>query len=279
MVELSRLKQISEQERVNLSLVFKEHVQLAVLEYLFKKGLFSELVFQGGTALRLVYQGVRYSEDLDFVLKVKNSPLFKRMGELLQPLSAHIQKVIPLITAARVKIQKETDSFRRYCLIVETNFLSASDRTSIEVANVPSYAHGVSMLRHPELTAAPAVTVETADEILSDKIVALGARTYIKGRDIWDVYFAMNTLRVAVTPQVVSMVRSKVDDYGLTINNFRRLLAEKAEALSKTGVDILHDEMDRFLPAPYREAYQDKYPDMCKFNERVMETIAAQLKT
>src|ERR1700704_3347964 len=45
----------------------KEAIHLHLLSALSDAGVLRHVVFQGGTALRLCYGGVRYSEDLDFV--------------------------------------------------------------------------------------------------------------------------------------------------------------------------------------------------------------------
>lgn len=273
MIDLNRIKKTAEKDNINTALVFKEYVQLVILDYLFRRGLFSQLVFQGGTALRLAYQGVRYSEDLDFVLKQKDLDVFKKAGEHLQPLASHIKKIIPMITGAQLKAQKETSTFRRYCLIVEADFLNAKDKTNIEIANVPSYDHNTIMIRHPDMALAPALTVETADEILSDKILAFAARKYIKGRDIWDIYFITRVLNIPVSQAIMSMVKNKIKDYGLDESEFLRLLVEKTEWLKKDGVPVLHEEMDRFLPMAYRDAYQSQYPDICDFESRLFSQI------
>ena len=49
--------------------VFQEEMQKAVLTALAIKGCFNNLVFQGGSALRLFYGNPRFSEDIDLVLK------------------------------------------------------------------------------------------------------------------------------------------------------------------------------------------------------------------
>ena len=118
---MEKIKDRAENEKVGIPLVFKEHVHLVLLDYLFRKGLFSDLVFRGETALRLVYQGVRYSEDLDFVLTKKNAPRFDSLYSELQALPASFKKSIPFVKDARLKIQKETPSFKRYCLILQTD--------------------------------------------------------------------------------------------------------------------------------------------------------------
>ena len=44
----------------------------------------------------------------------------------------------------------------------------------------------------------PAIRVEEPFEILADKITALGLRTYLKGRDIWDIYFLTVEKQISV---------------------------------------------------------------------------------
>jgi predicted nucleotidyltransferase component of viral defense system len=45
----------------------KEAIHLHLLSAMSDAGILRHAVFQGGTALRLCYNGDRYSEDLDFV--------------------------------------------------------------------------------------------------------------------------------------------------------------------------------------------------------------------
>jgi len=278
MITPDRITEKARSDRVSSSLVFKEHVQLAVLDYLFRKGLFSQMVFQGGTALRLVYQGVRYSEDLDFVLRKKDLPCFLNMREELQPLTAHLKKFLPFVRQARLKAQKETASFRRYCVILESDFLSAQDQTNIELANVPSRKHQTVILRHPDTMTAPAVTVETPEEILSDKCVAFAARDYIKGRDLWDIYFLLSTLKIALNRGIITMVKKKISDYGLTENAFLASFEQKTKLLESKGASLLREEMDKFLPASYRESFQSQYVNICKNHALVFRKLLEDLK-
>lgn len=270
---MEKIKDRAENEKVGIPLVFKEHVHLVLLDYLFRKGLFSDLVFRGETALRLVYQGVRYSEDLDFVLTKKNAPRFDSLYSELQALPASFKKSIPFVKDARLKIQKETPSFKRYCLILQTDFLARNDRTNIEVVNIPSHKYKTVIIKHPDTNLSPAVTVETPEEILSDKLVAFSARDYIKGRDLWDIYFLMNTMKIPVDNEVVAMMKKKISDYGLNKKEFWASFGEKSKMLNKEGVSFLRGEMDKFLPASYRDAFAGRYSEICEEESRMFATL------
>jgi len=49
----------------------REYIQKFLLYILYKKKLYKDLVFVGGTALRFLYQIKRFSENLDFSLSYK----------------------------------------------------------------------------------------------------------------------------------------------------------------------------------------------------------------
>jgi predicted nucleotidyltransferase component of viral defense system len=46
--------------------ILKEHYQIYILDQLYKSNFGNNLVFKGGTALKLAYNSIRFSEDLDF---------------------------------------------------------------------------------------------------------------------------------------------------------------------------------------------------------------------
>jgi len=278
MMNENSIKQKAEAEQVSTSLVFKEYVQVVILEYLFKKGLFSHLVFQGGTALRLAYQGVRYSEDLDFVLHKKNLPCFQAMHEELYPITSHIKKMIPFVLTAQLKIQKESNTFRRYCLILESSFLNAKDKTNIEIANIPSHKHHTMIIQHSQALLSTAITVETPEEIFSDKLLAFGARDYVKGRDLWDIAFLMSTLKISLNNETIDMVRKKISDYNLKKKDVLSSFQKKMQTLEEEGAQIFHNEMNKFLPSPYRETFENQYHDICMKELDLFNQLYRELK-
>lgn len=54
------------ERKVPANTIVKEILHYEILYALTQSGAAAQLTFQGGTALRLCYQGTRYSEDLDF---------------------------------------------------------------------------------------------------------------------------------------------------------------------------------------------------------------------
>lgn len=261
------LQQLQEQARaggVHVHLVLKEWIHLLVLDHLSRKGAFSGLVFQGGTALRLAYQGLRYSEDLDFVLRRGSKSFFSRLPECLEQLPSALAPYPIFDSPIRLKEQKGTPTFRRFTLTIPIEGLGISDRTNIEVARVPSYENEPRILRQADIPVSPAVQVESPRELLSDKLVAFGARAYLKGRDLWDLYFLSQTLGVKVDESVKKLVLLKLSDYRLKRADFVSRFDANLRLLKEQGTAFLAAEMDRFLPTPHRALFKEQYPALLK---------------
>ncbi|MBE0477792.1 nucleotidyl transferase AbiEii/AbiGii toxin family protein [Candidatus Aerophobetes bacterium] len=278
MITAEKIKQKTEIQGVSARLVFKEYVHLVILEYLFRKGFFSHLVFQGGTALRFVYKGVRYSEDLDFVLRKKDAHFFSQLIKSLQPLSSYIDRLIPLVKNPQLEVQKNTSNFTRFSLTLEVEFLRAKDKTLIEIAHVPSYSAQTMILKVEDIPLSPGIAVERPQEILSDKFLAFASRNYLKGRDLWDIYFILNTLQVPVNEDVKRMLEQKISDYRLTKEKFMLKFQENLILLKKNGTAIIREEMDKFLPLAYRNLFKDKYPDICKEELNILSKLFKEFK-
>lgn len=117
MINLTEIEEKARLEGVSINLILKEYIHFFVLEYLFRSGHFSHLVFQGGTALRFAYAGVRYSEDLDFVLNRKNKQFLASLTKKMGHLTTHIDKFLPFAKDIQLRIQKNTPNFKRFILL------------------------------------------------------------------------------------------------------------------------------------------------------------------
>jgi hypothetical protein len=83
-------------------------------------------------------------------------------------------------------------------------------------------------------------------EILADKIVALGARDYVKPRDLWDIHMLAQDAVLLNG----DFVRSKINDYHLDYARFLQQLAERVALLRQPlTVSGFQKEMSRFLDA------------------------------
>lgn len=240
----------------------KEAIHLHLLSALSDAGILRHVVFQGGTALRLCYGGERYSEDLDFVCGTSGSYLDKIEFEklihgALEAAKRSLQRDFDIASERIVSKQPHPMAIKGKSLTVaawqivvpiESTPRSPKSRIKVEFANVPSYDNSPRLARvTPGLVQIQDVilAVESPNEILADKAVALTAREVLKYRDIWDVWFLANKLAAKSDRDIV---RKKFIDYGTVDVNAkaRRRLEELAKP--STAKSFL-EEMKRFLPA------------------------------
>lgn len=258
--EFSRRQGIAGEMDQNL---VKEAIHLHLLSAMSDAGILRHAVFQGGTALRLCYGGDRYSEDLDFVCGKAGSYFTDvEFKELIEAALETTKKTLNRdfgIAADRISLKKpphpdlvklEPITVAAWQIIVPIEATPRAPRSliKIEFANVPAYETKPMPVRAtPGLVQVQDVilTVETPNELLADKAVALTAREVLKFRDVWDVWFLQNKLDAKVAREVV---QKKFADYGTSDMEAK---AEKrlAELSSEATPNAFLSEMKRFLPA------------------------------
>lgn len=241
----------------------KEAIHLHLLSALSEAGILRHVVFQGETSLRLCYGGERYSEDLDFVCGKSGSYLQKiefnkLIREALEATKRSLQRdfdigpdQIALKQPAHpmaIKGNSVAVTAWQIAVPIDPTPRSPKSRIKIEFANVPSHDNAPHVARvTPGLVQIQDVilAVESPNEILADKAVALTARETLKYRDIWDVWDLTNRLNAKIDREVV---QHKFADYGTTdveTKARRRLDKIAKESTAKSFLD----EMKRFLPA------------------------------
>jgi predicted nucleotidyltransferase component of viral defense system len=241
----------------------KEAIHLHLLSAMSEAGILRHAVFQGGSALRLCYGGERYSEDLAFVCGKSGSYFTDvEFKELIETALETTKKTLSRdfgIDSNQISLKKPEHPDRvkqsainvavwQIIVPVEATRNAPKSRSKIEFANVPAYATKPMPVRAtPGLVQVEDVIlmVETPDEILADKAVALTARAALKFRDVWDVWFLHDRLGAKADREIV---RKRLRDYGTSDTDAK---AEKrlAELSEKSTTDAFLTEMRRFLPA------------------------------
>ena len=243
---------ISKKNKWRTQQTFQEYVQKAILASLSREGVFSDIVFQGGTSLRLFYGNPRFSEDLDFVLKSNNKNF--NMVNKIPKIRSFVDKTFPFLNKIEISVQKNDNQMQRLILKTSSDISEQKLHIHIELAYVPSYNNKPKILNYPPLN--PAVRVEEPSEILADKITALGNRDYLKGRDIWDIYFLIFEKQITIN---WSLVSQKAKDYGTSSESLKDEFIIASKKLKKNGALILSNEMKRFLPKLLFDQYENEF--------------------
>jgi predicted nucleotidyltransferase component of viral defense system len=243
--------------------LIKETIHLHLLSALSDASVLRHVVFQGGTALRLCYGGERYSEDLDFVCGKAGAYVDKIEFERLIHGALEATKkslhrdfgIDPNEIALKqpshpMEIKGDAVSVAAWQIVVPIGPTprSPKSRIKIEFANVPSHDSGPNVAKATQgLVQMQDVIliVESANEILADKAVALTAREALKYRDVWDVWYLVNKLNAQIDRDIVTR---KFADYG-TSNVHAKARQRREDLAEDSTAKSFLDEMRRFLPA------------------------------
>jgi len=241
MALLDTLRRRAEQEQLPPRAILKEALQVYTLAAIYSRPAADQIVFQGGTCLRLVYGGPRYSEDVDFVTTLDRAEL----TALFEPVSREVARLAPLFEGEiTARVQKAIPEIVRWRVYYQAAREPDSTSISLEFAPYPAYTDHAAVLRSPvDLPALPLVVVraEALEEIMADKVAAFLGRRYVKGRDVFDLWW-LKGKGVAVDRE---LVRKKLADYGVRPERLRANLTALQPAR-------IQQELENFLPLRYR---------------------------
>ena len=169
--------------------ILKEHIELLALEHLSQSPYAPQLVFIGGTNLRLVLGIDRFSEDLDFDCKQMGANEFVTMTDSL----VEYLRMNGLQAEIRDKDNPRLIAFRRNIYFPELLFdLNLSGhREERFLMKIEAQDQGVDYSPNTAMVGRNGfffpISVPSKGTMLSMKIAALLARS--KGRDFYDTIF------------------------------------------------------------------------------------------
>lgn len=231
--------------------IVKELLHYDILAALSASEIGPHVCFQGGTALRLCYGGQRYSENLDFVCGADVSEPFL-LDSMNAILAAKIQDRYGLavdVHAPRADqgFDKDVVVVKRWKYHIRVPGFAAAQKIHVEFCNVPAYDASPVLLQPrygflDDIYGGIILQAESEDEILADKMLALAARPYLKGRDVWDIRWLTQRGHV---PDI-AMIRRKAADYG-TSDLIGKLDLAIEKLRSPAASKAFVTEMERFV--------------------------------
>jgi predicted nucleotidyltransferase component of viral defense system len=228
--------------------VEKELLHHEILRIMSEGGYLRYLTFMGGTCLRNCYSSPRMSEDLDFTGGVD----FTR--ELMENMGDEIVRTISRKYDAHVDVgepQQESGDTKTWKIRVDTQPSRpdiSSQRIHIDICMLSSHEIKAAMLKNRygvELgTSGLILNVESREEILADKYVALALRpNRVKFRDIWDIMW-LSRNSVDVKP---SLIAQKLQERGVHKSTYIEKLRNRVSSIADAHDGFLF-ELRRFLP-------------------------------
>lgn len=165
-----------------------------------------DLAFQGGTSLHLVHGSVRFSEDLDFMV---------RGGLSLAGLSGEVQRRlqhlpgVPEDMSVTVTDAKDERNPHAFIVTLGGQKVIGSAKVKIELWSTSDKAMSALkvVVRPVASPAGPRVFVPVLplDEVVADKVYALGARDRLKPRDVFDLWWLCHEHKLRVCPQALML--------------------------------------------------------------------------
>jgi predicted nucleotidyltransferase component of viral defense system len=161
--------------------ILKEHYQMFILDILYRSSFESKLIFKGGTALRLAYNSMRFSEDLDFSI-LTDIP-YKDFEKTIKS----IEKIIP-----EAKIKDLHD--KRFTLFAKIVFKVSYKPIPIGIKveinkDTKDFKEQITLLKSPFSNMEVLGRVFTLESILKDKLTLIEPDSRRDPRDLFDAWF------------------------------------------------------------------------------------------
>jgi predicted nucleotidyltransferase component of viral defense system len=186
MLTQQQAQKFAQEQQTVVDNIIKEHYQVYILDQLFKAPFEQSLVFKGGTALRLAYNSVRYSEDLDFSLTDQISyDDFKKT----------IKNIVRIFPESKIQ-----DIYDKYSTLYAKIVFSVAYKpipigVKIEInKGTKDFKHTIALLHSPFNNIEVASRVYTLESILKDKLSILETKSRHQARDLFDAWYISQKL-------------------------------------------------------------------------------------
>lgn len=222
MIDPKAIRELADRYQTTADNVVREYFQHLFLSHLYRQKEADHMLLKGGTALRIIWQSPRFSEDLDFT-GIDTS--IRAIESLLEKALAAVEK-----EGIAVQIAEAKKTSGGYFSILQFEGEGSRGEIQLEVSLRPAgKGKGETALIPSEFL--PPFTLIHLDEkiLVYEKVNALLTRA--KPRDFFDLYF---------------ILRSRLA-FKEVFQKQRALKARLREAMSKTQIDA-KSELKRFLP-------------------------------
>ncbi len=224
MITALQTADLAKRFQIDMVTVCREYLQLVFLDALYQNRQADAVCFKGGTAIRLLLDSPRFSEDLDFDTTYSKKEIKSLISDLEKMISRELPeiKIIQLYSGKhgmRFRIKLDV-SFLKFPLIVRLDFTHV-DKIKAEVSSLQTeFPVMVSTL----------VYHQSFENVLREKFLAVVERE--KGRDLYDIWFLLQR-KIALDKKLVT-----------------KNLLKKIAAFPQTK---LERDLRPFLPIPQRK--------------------------
>lgn len=207
MLDANTLNQLAGKLGNSTYVVLREYCQAITLSAIAGHKDASHFVFKGGTCIRFLYKGDRFSEDLDFTIQ-NFSP---------DEAEASLTHMVSTIHDGGDVILKPKKSLtgKTFMLTWSTPILKTVIKIKIDLSfhekDFQVQKTALMFTRYP-IKSDSIIYYYSAETILAEKVHAIQHR--LKGRDLYDIWFLISML----TPFNLDLINKKMAFYGETFD-------------------------------------------------------------
>lgn len=179
MITEQQIDTLSRKYKINQTIVTREFIQILFLKELYEENFSKDVYFKGGTAIRLLYGGKRFSEDLDFTVNIGQKPF----QSLIKKFFTKLENQYPFT----IKRRKSIVGFS-YLITAKLPFIKSLIYVKLDFSmreNVLQPAQVILNTEYPVIIQSFIKTL-SKDELLAEKIRATLKRS--KHRDLYDLW-------------------------------------------------------------------------------------------
>lgn len=183
MITKDQVYLLAKKNKISETVIFREYLQLFFLSELCSQKESRNIFFKGGTALHLIYKALRFSEDLDFTVELKERQFLDFIWGFFDVLSKK--------ETVEFK-EKKSLAGKRFLLTVAPVVLPYKTFINLDFSfreKVLEPQKSIVETDYPVLFTSYIYHL-SKDEIFAEKIRAILTRT--KGRDLYDLWYLIS---------------------------------------------------------------------------------------
>ncbi len=239
MISTDAIRELAHKFQTTELNVRREYVQHLFLSYFYQQSHTDKIYFKGGTALRILYDSARFSEDLDFSSTLTS----------IHPIKQAV--IDTLAEIERENIQPDLQGSERTSggYLAFMNFQLQADTISLQldISLREGRKKGEPITVASNYIPAFTVIALTREQLVEEKIKALLTRQ--KARDFYDLYFILRanllpTKERSVLPQALKTLKQLHVDFEKELKQF---LPKSHWALIRNFRTTLEREIERYM--------------------------------
>lgn len=219
--------------------VRREYIQHLFLTYFYQQPQTDKIYFKGGTALRLLYDSPRFSEDLDFSSSLTS----------LHPIEQAVLETLAEIERENISPELRESKRTSGGYLAIMTFQMQEDRVALQldISLREGRKKGEPITVASSYIPAFTVIALAREQLIEEKVNALLTRQ--KARDFYDLYFILRanllpTKERGVLPQLLQVIQRARIDFEKELKQF---LPKSHWALIRNFRTTLEREIERYV--------------------------------